>query len=277
MPGTPLPGPRCSHTAVVLFRPLDGGWRFTHRMEGPWQHAVGMWVFGGRGAARSLNELWRFCFATRRWDQVQPHGPAPPPRYIHTAIPLVRARGPGDRGDQGVGTGLGSQMVVFGGYQEETRQHYGDVWLMGAPSDETVMKELEDSVPAVLRECVQWLDAPDRIVCEGIFRVPGEKMELDKMCAEYRRHDLPSRTSTLPAHQSPHYPTQLLGVGAHRVNLARQKLVSNVASFLKLYLRELRDPIVPFEFYDAFLAAGAYGPSLPMSLAAAAMRWEQTT
>lgn len=61
------------------------------------------YLFGGRAGGGGSNELWRFDLATDEWTVLEPAGPAPAPRWGHTAtwidgFGLVVWSGQGDGG-----------------------------------------------------------------------------------------------------------------------------------------------------------------------------------
>uniref|UniRef100_A0A7S0N023 Attractin/MKLN-like beta-propeller domain-containing protein n=1 Tax=Pyramimonas obovata TaxID=1411642 RepID=A0A7S0N023_9CHLO len=84
------PPPRYAHSAVV--------------------HDATMYVFGGERSAYAFNDVWAYSFAEEKWSFVTPTaGPAPAPRYDHTAA--VTADG---------------VMVIYGG--RSGAKVMGDMW-----------------------------------------------------------------------------------------------------------------------------------------------------
>ncbi len=85
-------------------------------------------------------------------------------------------------------------------------------------------------VPRILHECIEYLRDGDRMSTEGIFRVPGATSTVNEMKGEYNT----GKSGVLES---------VPGVDVH-----------DVGTLLKLYLRELPDPVFPSRCYDAILA-----------------------
>jgi len=64
------PGPSARHTPAAIYDPL--GERII--------------LFGGRGSSGDLNDVWAFRLESDSWQQLQPSGTGPTPRFSHNAV-----------------------------------------------------------------------------------------------------------------------------------------------------------------------------------------------
>jgi len=79
-------------------------------------------LFGGRSEhQRALNDCWRFDTASQTWAQLQPDGPAPPPRKMAALSVLPGAAGAGHQ----------TSAVLFGG--ERDSGLLDDCWVLQLP------------------------------------------------------------------------------------------------------------------------------------------------
>ncbi|XP_064633160.1 rho GTPase-activating protein 24-like [Lineus longissimus] len=106
--------------------------------------------------------------------------------------------------------------------------------VFGQSLAETMMHERRRktgrSVPKVVEDCVNYLTAHGMDV-EGIFRLPGLSKTIKKLKLDY---DM-----------------------AVDIDLTRDEVdVNSIASLLKLYFRELPEPVIPFQYYEMFLTMG---------------------
>jgi len=92
-------------------------------------------------------------------------------------------------------------------------------------------------IPLVLRSCITYLDKPEILAMEGIFRHSGKHSMIQEMKERYDRGEV--------------------------VDLSTINDPNTVAGILKQYLRELPEPLCSFEFYDMFIAAVGI-PDLPV-------------
>lgn len=82
-------------------------------------------------------------------------------------------------------------------------------------------------VPNIVRDTITWLEANGAINEEGLFRVPGQMTIIESLKKEYDTRG----TGTLDGITD----------------------VASVAGLLKLYLRELPEPLLVFRFYSTFV------------------------
>jgi hypothetical protein len=85
-------------------------------------------LFGGRSAGTPLNDLWSLNVDDPAWEQVQPGGPLPPPRFGHNAVFDPRER----------------RMVIFGGQAGEA--FFNDLWAF--TSQDNAWTEITPAGPA---------------------------------------------------------------------------------------------------------------------------------
>ncbi len=97
-------------------------------------------------------------------------------------------------------------------------------------------EDTSGGVPLVVRVLMERLREDDDagLRSEGIFRIPGDSNEM-----QYLRREINAR------------PSEVRGLVARCDNL------HSVAGMLKMFFREIKEPILPFELYDDFLAASA--------------------
>jgi len=112
-----------------------------------------------------------------------------------------------------------------GGRDEERRRPSAKVF--GVPLNDVCAREQAD-VPLIAEETIEYLEK--RLTVEGMFRVPGSAVLLDQLRAYYD------------------------GEGDGSVTVETCEDVHAVACLLKLYLRELPDPVLTHRFYDTFIA-----------------------
>eukprot|EP00300_Choanocystis_sp_HF-7_P009676 c16567_g1_i1.p1 GENE.c16567_g1_i1~~c16567_g1_i1.p1 ORF type:complete len:337 (-),score=64.09 c16567_g1_i1:105-1115(-) len=84
-----------------------------------------MYLFGGFNSTHSLNDLWRYSFASNEWQTISPTSAKPFPRDRHT---LVTA---------------GNSLIVYGGYNSEM---LGDMWRYSI--DENTWTRVDGSAPS---------------------------------------------------------------------------------------------------------------------------------
>jgi len=89
-----------------------------------------------------------------------------------------------------------------------------------------------DGVPCIIEDCTKWLEA-NALDEEGIFRIPGDAKQVRFL------RDAFDKDPKL------HIDFTKENVSAH-----------SVAGLLKLYVRELPEPLLLFRFYDTFLKVG---------------------
>eukprot|EP01122_Echinamoeba_exundans_P008937 TRINITY_DN3046_c0_g5_i1.p1 TRINITY_DN3046_c0_g5~~TRINITY_DN3046_c0_g5_i1.p1 ORF type:complete len:691 (-),score=174.97 TRINITY_DN3046_c0_g5_i1:11-2056(-) len=99
-------------------------------------------------------------------------------------------------------------------------------------------RTLED-IPLVVSEPIAWLRSHNALGEEGIFRVPGSATDIKLLKAKYDK--------------------------GKKVDLETVENVHTVAGILKVFFRELTEPLLTFELYEAWLAA-VQAPDLPTQL-----------
>lgn len=113
--------------------------------------------------------------------------------------------------------------VGGGGGGENKKKEEGVVF--GGSIDRT-----SNEIPVVMMKCVEYLDNTG-LHFEGIFRKSGSLAQLNELKAKFERGE----------------DVDLSGIMDPHV----------VAGLLKMYVRELKEPLLTFELYDMFLAAVA--------------------
>jgi len=91
------------------------------------------------------------------------------------------------------------------------------------------LQKTENEIPLIIEETINWLKKNDACKEEGIFRKSGSTILINELKEKYEKKctvDL----SNLP-----------------------KRDIHSVAGLLKLYLRELPEPLFIFRFYEAFL------------------------
>ena len=130
----------------------------------------------------------------------------------------VSSRNPGAAGSSG---GVGA---IFGRPIEEVVESQ-----LGRPLAEVTDAEKSlDLIPRVVRECVEWLNEHGSYRAEGLFRISGKQTLIDSMRDSYDHSGALDWSD--PA------------IDTHAVS-----------SLLKLYLRELPEPLFIFRYYSTFL------------------------
>lgn len=112
---------------------------------------------------------------------------------------------------------------IFGQKLEETLRH--DKRL----EERSTNAVSERVVPIIIENCVNFIRKTNGITEVGLFRLPGNAMEVKALQEAYDRGDRPTFDSTTDVH--------------------------TVASLLKLYLRQLPEPVIPFSQYDELINA----------------------
>ncbi|EDO49792.1 predicted protein, partial [Nematostella vectensis] len=83
-------------------------------------------------------------------------------------------------------------------------------------------------VPIVVDVCIEYIKKYG-LEEEGLFRLPGNAKHISTLKAQFNRGESPE--------------------------LSDEKDIHTVASLLKLYLRELSEPVIPYDFFEVFLTA----------------------
>eukprot|EP00472_Partenskyella_glossopodia_P014273 CAMPEP_0197540854 /NCGR_PEP_ID=MMETSP1318-20131121/66830_1 /TAXON_ID=552666 /ORGANISM="Partenskyella glossopodia, Strain RCC365" /LENGTH=643 /DNA_ID=CAMNT_0043099961 /DNA_START=109 /DNA_END=2037 /DNA_ORIENTATION=- len=99
--------------------------------------------------------------------------------------------------------------------------------VFGAPLDEVVSKHGMYGLPAVVVDCVEKLQR-ESLLHVGLFRIPGNNTNIIKLKQQYD-------------YGGP-------------VNL-KEETANDISGLLKLYLRDMPEPLFPFQTYDTFLKA----------------------
>jgi len=102
--------------------------------------------------------------------------------------------------------------------------------VFGIPLSEAMLQQREVNglqVPQVIHATMQFLNKPEILTTEGLFRLSGSANTINEF-----KHSVDSgKELVIPANTDPHA----------------------VAGLLKLYLRELPEPVFNFDLYDAFM------------------------
>jgi hypothetical protein len=85
------------------------------------------------------------------------------------------------------------------------------------------------AIPPIVREPIEWMISHNALGEEGIFRIPGSATEIKELKLRYDK--------------------------GKKVDLEAIINVHTIAGLLKVFFRELPEPLLTFELYDAFLAA----------------------
>ena len=83
-----------------------------------------------------------------------------------------------------------------------------------------------DEVPFIVRECVEYIERENGLRTKGLYRVSGVKSRIEYICGEFeneRALDLSDESTT------------------------------NIASVLKLYIRQLPTPLLTSELYTPYI------------------------
>ncbi|KAG2383170.1 hypothetical protein C9374_004507 [Naegleria lovaniensis] len=122
--------------------------------------------------------------------------------------------------------------TLYSSLTEEERFHVREPALF-------LLKEVK--IPFVLRACFNFLRTspsesdPPRLCCEGIFRMAGSKMKIEKFVKKFN-------TMLAFPHLFPNGVQFAPGTDAHMV-----------ADLVKRFLREMQDPLLTYEKYDDFI------------------------
>ena len=109
--------------------------------------------------------------------------------------------------------------------------------VFGAPLEVVLRREkrLQSGIPKVVQDCVELLKKDiNNLSTDGIFRVTGNTTVTQQM-QHMVDHDKGKCT----------YDLESLKPGVHELT-----------TVLKLYFRELPNPLIPFKFYDSFVEVG---------------------
>lgn len=88
---------------------------------------------------------------------------------------------------------------------------------------------LESGIPAIVEDCIAWIEA-HALDEEGLFRIPADPKELKKLREMY---DAAPKT---------HFDLKKENPSPH-----------SVAALLKMYLREIPEPLLLYRFYETFI------------------------
>uniref|UniRef100_A0A6U3BYV3 Rho-GAP domain-containing protein n=1 Tax=Paramoeba aestuarina TaxID=180227 RepID=A0A6U3BYV3_9EUKA len=106
--------------------------------------------------------------------------------------------------------------------------------LFGVPLKAAVVAEQHDtSIPFIVRACVEHILKGKNLLREGLFRISGIKTEIDSLKASFEA-----------------------GVEQDCLDALAKADIDAVAGVLKLYLRELPDPLFTYKFHSKFVKAG---------------------
>ncbi|KAL6077464.1 Myosin IX [Balamuthia mandrillaris] len=90
---------------------------------------------------------------------------------------------------------------------------------------------LEEGVPAIVEQTVAYLETPERLKLEGLFRVSGSQNDVKRLKGDY--------------------------LAGKKVDLTKVMDPHTVAGVLKIFFRESPAPLLTFELYDCWIAAVA--------------------
>ena len=99
--------------------------------------------FGGRHTCtatqekRLLNDLWRYDVAEGSWTELTPSGPAPPPRWCHSAAMLD----------------VPDRMVIFGGWKYPDSVFMNDLFIFEVAANRYVRVETAGPLPSPRCQC----------------------------------------------------------------------------------------------------------------------------
>ncbi|KAK2961654.1 putative Actin-fragmin kinase [Blattamonas nauphoetae] len=241
-PGKNQPPPICSHVAV--YSPVSRS----------------MLVFGGRTSERAENKLWAYSFSQHSWSVVTTESSPPQPRYFHSActqfipsalqaisftafplsIPAVTGNlytpymssefhpVPPAAVPKVASIDVGTPMVRFvisGGIAYD-HSFLSDVWILEEIADPKT--NIPTTVNDTVAQLIKQLDAQEKFLQEGIFRISPPKATIDELRGKYqKKRDLELYK------QQPHV----------------------LSGFLKTILREFLQPFVPVSQSPLFTAA----------------------
>lgn len=131
--------------------------------------------------------------------------------------------------------------------QQHERLESGAVENPVTAADDAAAAPVDCQVPLILLDCLCQLRVLGAMTCEGVFRIPGDAIEIDSLKATYE-----SGVMTVFG----------AGVAASASASAAQQQSYDItvwASFVKLWLRELAEPLIPTEggHYDRAIAIAA--------------------
>lgn len=100
--------------------------------------------------------------------------------------------------------------------------------LFGAPLSSAVSLQDGSELPALIEDCISYIEAR-ALEAVGIFRLSGSAVQIEKYKEQYDKGE--------------------------RVDLSQEQDPHAVAGLMKLYFRELPEPILSFELYHNFIIA----------------------
>jgi hypothetical protein len=113
------------------------------------------------------------------------------------------------------------------------------------PADSGDAAALDCRVPLILLDCLFQLRKLGATSCEGVFRIPGDAIEIESLKATYESGEITV------------FGTGESGAGGNGVSQQSYD-ITTWASFVKLWLRELAEPLIPTEgVYDKAMAIAA--------------------
>jgi len=95
---------------------------------------------------------------------------------------------------------------------------------------ENLLEFQKQEIPLIVQECVAWIDK-HALKEVGLFRIPGDTFEVNKLKAMYDAAERGSIDLEVAGLDSPH----------------------TIAGLLKLYIRELPQPLLLYRFYTTFI------------------------
>ena len=100
---------------------------------------------------------------------------------------------------------------------------------------------LDCQVPLILLDCLCQLRKLGATSCEGVFRIPGDAIEIESLKSIYESGEI-----------------TVFGTGQSGAGAKQSYDITTWASFVKLWLRELAEPLIPTEgAYDKAMAIAA--------------------
>lgn len=124
------------------------------------------------------------------------------------------------------------------------------------PTDDATAFDCQ--VPLILLDCLCQLRKLGATSCEGVFRIPGDAMEIESLKAVYQSGEMTV------------FGAGKVGAGSPAA-LQKTFDITTWASFVKLWLRELAEPLIPPEgIYEKAMAIAAENLANARSAGAAA-------